>query len=113
MSCFLCGREKEGSHHLGCPRIGRPDLSEAEAIEMGLMSAPEGKETPESKTEVLKEGSMTTVPEDEPEETDDVTPEEGVTVEQCEFEGCDNPKYNDHPRTKYCEVHKDPKNRKE
>lgn len=35
------------------------------------------------------------------------------TVGQCEFEGCESPKYSDSPRTKYCAEHKDPKNRKE
>lgn len=32
---------------------------------------------------------------------------------QCEFGDCHNPKYSDHPRVKFCEDHKDPKNRKE
>jgi hypothetical protein len=31
----------------------------------------------------------------------------------CEFKGCHNPKYSVHPRVKFCEEHRDPKNRKE
>lgn len=99
MSCFLCGREKKGSHHLGCPRIAYPDLTKAQAIKAGLLAAPaEVDEEPEV-VEVLKENSMTTVPE--------------ASTQACEVKGCDNPKYSDSPRTKYCEEHRDPKNRKE
>lgn len=35
------------------------------------------------------------------------------TVEGCDFEGCDNPRWSDHARVKYCTIHKDPKSRKE
>lgn len=37
----------------------------------------------------------------------------GETVEQCEYGECGNPKYSSHPRVKFCETHRDPKNRKE
>lgn len=97
MSCFLCGHEKEGSHHLGCQKIIEPGLTKGQAQLLGLMPTPKVTEAPQSRTEVLKEGSMTTVPVDT----------------TCGHEGCDNPKYSDHPRVKYCEDHKDPKNRKE
>lgn len=97
MSCFLCGHEKNGSHHLGCLRISQPGLTRKVAEEMGLLPATKTEVAPEPKVEVLKEGSMTTVPADN----------------TCEHDGCDNPKYSDHPRVKYCEEHKDPKNRKE
>lgn len=97
MSCFLCGHEKDGSHHLGCPRILEPGLTAKAAEGMGLLPAPKAKVVAESRVEVLKEGSMTTIPVDT----------------TCEHDGCDNPKYSDHPRVKYCEDHKDPKNRKE
>lgn len=101
MTCWMCGHEKKGSHHLGCVRIAYPDVTQAQAIAAGLMAAPAGEEVPpEPNVEILKEGSMTTVP-------------EMRTVEQCEVEGCETPKYSDSPRTKYCEEHRDPKNRKE
>lgn len=104
MSCWLCGNEKDNAHHLGCMRIAVPDLTPEVAIEAGLMPAPKGeKKPPKPKTEVLKDGSMTTVPVDE-------EPEEAST---CEYDGCTNPKFSDSPRAKYCEEHRDPKNRKE
>jgi hypothetical protein len=53
---------------------------------------------------------MTTVPEDD---GDEPPAKGGETVEQCEFEGCESPKYSTSPRAKYCAGHKDPKNRKE
>lgn len=97
MSCFLCGREGKGSHHLGCPRIGWPTLTEAQAVEAGLLPRPKVEQKKPEVVEVLKENSMTTEP---------------VSV-TCEFGDCDNPKYSDHPRVKFCEEHRDPKNRKE
>lgn len=108
MSCFLCGHEEEDRHHLGCARISRPNLTRKVAEEEGLI-APESKPDgpPKPKTEVLKEGTMTTVPEE------DVEDEEVLEVSTCEYEGCDNPKYSDSPRAKWCEDHKDPKSRKE
>lgn len=96
MSCYLCG--SEGGHHLGCFRVEIPTLTREQAVQRGLIAPPPGYKAPEpDKVEVLKEGTMTTVPVDT----------------SCEHEGCDNPKYSDHPRVKYCEDHKDPKNRKE
>jgi hypothetical protein len=106
VSCFLCGHEKDGSHHLGCARIFRPNLTKEEAVNEGLLSGPKEKpKVRETKTEVYSEGSMTpkTVVETE------AGPDEGT----CEYDNCHNPKYSDHPRVKYCEEHKDPKNRKE
>lgn len=97
MSCFLCGHETTGSHHLNCPRIAHPDMEPWRAIELGLLPRPEAEEVPREYVEVLKEGSMTTVPVDN----------------SCEHGSCDNPKYSDHPRVKFCEDHRDPKNRKE
>lgn len=98
MSCFLCGNE-EGSHYLGCACIRRPHLSPSIAVAEGLMAPPEVEEAPpEPVVEVLPENSMTTVP---------------VDNTECTFGECHNPKYSDSPRTKYCEDHKDPKNRKE
>lgn len=110
MNCYLCGRD-EGRHHLGCALIESPGLTEDEAIEKGLLppkAAPEprGRE----RAEILKPGSMTTVPEDDGGEP---PAKGGETVEGCEFAGCDNPKYSTSPRAKYCAEHKDPKNRKE
>lgn len=106
MSCWLCGHEKNNAHHLGCARIYRPNLTQDEAVEEGLLPAPQEEEkAPEPHVEVLKEGTMTTVPEEKDEDEPDVA--------ECEVEGCHNPKYSDSPRTKYCEEHKDPKNRKE
>lgn len=98
MSCFLCGHDEEGRHHLGCMRPVVPHLTEGMAVEMGLLPRPRGKEVPvPAQVEVLVEGSMTTVP----------------VSNSCGFEGCDNPKFSDSPRAKYCEEHRDPKNRKE
>ena len=111
MSCWLCGHEKKDAHHLGCARIVLPDLTEAQAMGMGLIGRPKGKvEPPAPKVEVLKPGSMTTVPEDEEDET---PAKGGETVEQCEYDGCTNPKFSASARAKYCAVHRDPKNRKE
>jgi hypothetical protein len=97
VSCFLCGREGKDSHHLGCPKIGWPTLTKEQAVEAGLLPRPVVKEKKPEVVEVLKEGSMTTEP----------------VSTACEFEGCDNPKYSDHARAKFCEEHRDPKNRKE
>jgi hypothetical protein len=110
VSCWLCGHEKDKAHHLGCARIANPDLTPSDAQGAGLIAAPkEKKRAPQPKVEVLKEGTMTTEPvgEDEPVQE----PEESVAT--CGYPGCDNPKKSDHPRTKYCEEHSDPKNRKE
>jgi len=102
VSCSLCGHEEEKRHHLGCARIANPGISDHVLREAGLLAPLRAKaQTPESVVEVLKEGSMTTVPEGE------------VEVSICDFDGCDNPKYSDSPRAKYCEGHKDPKNRKD
>ena len=95
MSCYLCGHEE--THHLGCVLGVRPDLTQADLIKLGFMPKPPEKESPPEHIEILKEGSMTTVP----------------ASNSCEFTGCDNPKYSDHPRVKFCEEHRDPKNRKE
>ena len=118
MSCWLCGHEKDNAHHLGCARIAHPDLTESQAARAGLIAAPRGKEPAiKDKTEVLKEGSMTTVPqgpEGNEDDDEDFPPAEGgETVEQCEYDDCDNPKKSNHPRAKYCVTHSDPKNRKE
>lgn len=103
MSCWLCGNEDEGRHHLGCARVDNPGLTEEEAADKGLLPAPQAPaEAEPDKVEVLKEGTMTTEPVDS-----------DTSVATCEVEGCDNPKYSDSPRTKYCEDHRDPKNRKE
>lgn len=111
MSCFLCGHEEENRHHLGCARIARPDLTVKVAQAEGLIATPKAKEeAPEPKVEVLKPGSMTTVPEDD---GDEPPAKGGETVEACDFEGCDNPKYSSSPRAKWCDEHKDPKSRKE
>lgn len=76
-----------------------PGLNEKSAYDLGLIGPPRGiKAFVPDKVEVLREGSMTTVPEDE--------------ADACTFGDCDNPRI-DHPRAKYCEAHKDPKNRKE
>lgn len=86
----------------------RPHLTAKVAVEEGLLAPPKAKDkTPEPKVEVLKEGSMTTVPEDEP------PAKGGETVEQCEFDGCEKPKASAAAAAKYCAQHKDPKNRKE
>lgn len=106
MNCWLCGHET-GGHHMGCMRAAWPALTVDMAVEMGLMEMPKGAEVPaEPKVEVLKEGTMQTVPETR-------EPDGGTDVSVCEFGDCDNPKYSDSPRAKYCEEHKDPKNRKE
>lgn len=111
MSCWLCGHDKKDAHHLGCARIYRPNLTIDEAVGEGLLAAPpEAEKAPKPNTEVLKEGTMTTVPEDDDEPDKD---EQKSDVGECEFKDCHNPKYSDSPRTKYCEEHKDPKNRKE
>ncbi len=111
MSCWLCGHESKRSHHLGCLRLALPSLTVDQAVEAGLMAAPKGADAPASpRVEVLKPGSMTTVPADTGEEPPATG---GETVGQCEFSGCDNPKYSASPRAKWCEGHKDPKNRKE
>lgn len=125
MSCTLCGREAEGdrqSHYMGCARIAEPELTDAEAIDRGLLAVQEDPEPPTENREILKEGSMTTVPEDEtwdgkeynPAESGDDSEEEGnADIPDCEYPECSNPKASDHPRAKWCEHHKDPKNRKE
>lgn len=111
MSCWLCGHEEKGRHHLGCARQANPVLTIDMAVEAGLIAMPAGAEKTEpDKVEVLKDGSMTTVPEDN---GDEPPARGGETVEGCEFAGCDNPKYSTSPRAKYCAEHKDPKNRKE
>ncbi len=97
MSCWLCGHESETSHHLGCVRALNPGLKPWQAAEEGLIPPPELPEDPiPDEVEVLREGSMTT-----------------VKPGTCAFPQCDKPKKSDHPRVKYCEVHADPKNRKE
>lgn len=75
-----------------------PELTIDVAVAAGLMVMPaEAEAPPEPIVEVLKEGTMTTEP----------------VTNTCTFGTCDNPKYSDSPRAKYCEEHKDPKNRKE
>lgn len=96
MSCYLCGHEE--THHLGCVRAIRPDFSPDDLIKLGFMPAPSEELEVVERVEVLKPGSMTTVPAD---------------AAECEFGECNNPKYSDHPRVKFCEEHRDPKNRKE
>lgn len=119
--CWLCGSESDG-HHLGCQRASNPDLTKDQAIEQGLLPRPQGYKAPEpDKVEYLKEGSMTTVPADQtgyaegavdiPEEGDDEGGDD--SLENCEYPDCTKKKYSDHPRVKYCEEHRDPKNRKE
>lgn len=108
MSCSLCGHEEEGRHHLGCVRITHPDVTDKVLREAGLLAPlPSEPKAKPDKVEVLREGSMTT----EPVEEDEPPAEGGETVEQCEVEGCDNPKYSASARAKYCADHKDPKNR--
>lgn len=108
MSCSLCGHEEEKRHHLGCARIANPGISDHVLREAGLLAPLRAKaQAPESVVEVLKEGSMTTVPEE------DVPAGPGETVEQCDFDGCDNPRKSAHARAKWCETHSDPKNRKD
>lgn len=93
---------------MGCARAAIPALTVDQAVGMGLMAMPEGAEPPPiPRTEVLKPGTMQTVPEE------DIPAGPGETVEQCEFPDCDNPKYSTSPRAKWCAGHKDPKNRKE
>lgn len=114
--CSLCGREAEdGSqpHWIGCARAAEPELTDAEAVKRGLLyREPDLKEEP-PKVEVLKEGSMTTEPWD-PEEY--LPQEEGEgqgEAGECEYPDCGKAKYSAHPRAKYCDEHRDPKNRKE
>lgn len=98
MTCFLCGCDD--GHHLGCMAGITPRLTPELAVRMGLLAPPAGEKViPDSVVEVLREGSTTTVPE--------------AQANACAVDGCDNPKYSDSPRAKYCEEHKDPKNRKE
>lgn len=97
MSCFLCGREGVNSHHLGCAKIYYPNLTKDQAVQAGLLAAPTKKAPVVEHVEVLREGSMQT----------------DVVSTTCQFGECDNPKYSDHPRVKFCEEHRDPKNRKE
>lgn len=98
MSCWLCGHEEEARHHLGCARVDYPDLERWQAFEAGLIGPSNDiKEIEPDRVEILREGSMETVP----------------VSNTCEFGSCDNPKYSDSPRTKYCDDHRDPKNRKE
>jgi hypothetical protein len=77
-----------------------------------MAAPPEEEKAPKPNTEILKDGSMTTVPEDE-DNGDEEPAKGGETVEKCEFDGCTKPKYSTSPRAKYCAEHKDPKNRKE
>ena len=124
MACTLCGREQEDgqaqSHWIGCARGAEPDLSDEEAYERGLLYK-EPEPVPQAvEMELLKEGSMTTVPvdgdwhEDEFQPDEDESPEDGDNQPGlCEYPGCTNRKYNTHGRTKFCEFHKNPKNRKE
>lgn len=114
MSCTLCGREPEGefqAHWMGCARIDEPDLTDHEAVNRGLLHLEPESVDPVEKVEILKEGSMTTEPFD-PEEYE--PGEEGdADLKNCEYPDCTKAKYSNHPRVKYCEDHKDPKNRKE
>lgn len=113
MTCFLCGRE-DGYHHLGCAVGAEPELTESEAIERHLLPPKPAVQAEEpSVVEVLKEGSMTTVPvEEEVEEIEEI-PLEDKTSDMCEFATCNNPKWSSDPRAKWCEEHRDPKSRKE
>lgn len=98
MTCFLCG--SDDGHHLGCFAAHVPDLTPQAAFEAGLIAAPKkAKAHVPDVVEILPEGSMTTVPE--------------AQMLVCAIDGCDNPKYSDSPRAKYCGEHKDPKSRKE
>lgn len=104
--CFLCGNDQ--GHHLGCMVALVPSLAEDAAREAGLLPpAPRPSGAPEPVVEVLREGTMTTVPEEE------IPAKGGGTVEQCEHDDCENPKYSASARAKYCAEHRDPKNRKE
>lgn len=96
MSCYLCGHEE--THNLGCVLGAHPELTPKDLVRLGFMAAPVEVEAPSEHVEVLKEGSMTTVPED---------------AATCEFGDCQNAKYSNHSRVKFCEEHRDPKNRKE
>lgn len=103
MSCSLCGHEEEKRHHLGCVRIHNPDVSDKVLREVGLLPQEKpAKEPVADKVEVLRDGSMTTVPEGE-----------DSAFGVCDFTGCDNPKYSASARAKWCDVHKDPNTRKE
>lgn len=115
MSCFLCGHEE--GHHLGCMAHAIPGLTEEQAIEKGFLATPPVEtEPPEIVVEVLVPGSMATVPEESPENNEHTAHAQalaGETVGQCEHGECHNPRYSSHPRAKFCEDHRDPKNRKE
>jgi len=121
MTCSLCGREREGDfqpHWIGCQRLEERDLTDEEAVKRGLLTPEETPKEEPLKVEELKEGSMTTVPVEETGHTEgtmSVDPDEGGddNLSNCEYPDCTNPKYSDHPRVKYCEEHRDPKNRKE
>lgn len=122
MTCSLCGREREGDfqpHWIGCKRLEEPALTDEEAQERGLLAREPEEVIPEPNTEILKPGSMTTVPVEETGHTEGVAnidlEDEGGNdnLENCEYPDCTKPKYSDHPRVKYCEEHRDPKNRKE
>ena len=104
--CSLCGREAP-QHHLGCVRIEHPDLTDARLVEMGHMAAPKEEKPAPWHEEVLVDGTMRT----EPVKSEDPEPEP-VPERPCAFDGCDNEVTGD-KRVKYCEDHKDPKNRKE
>lgn len=111
MSCFLCGHEKTGSHHLGCAVIFKSDLTVEEAVALGLVAPPAEPEGPsESVVEILVDGKSDSVPAT-PEQKNEILEAKLATL--CEHGTCHNPKYSDHPRVKFCEDHKDPKNRKE
>lgn len=43
----------------------------------------------------------------------DLKPEQVFDPGTCEYDGCANPRWSTDKRVKYCEDHKDPKNRKE
>ena len=104
--CFLCGNDE--GHYLGCAAAVLPGLTREAAYELGLIGPPKKiKSYAPDEVEILRPGSMTTVPEE------DVPAEPGETVGQCEFVGCGNPKKSAHARAKWCETHSDPKNRKE
>lgn len=107
--CTLCGREAP-QHHLGCIRIEQPDLTDAQLVTLGHMAGPKKAEKPVWHEEVLIEGTMRTEPVEtaDPEKTEEPPEPE----RPCALEGCTNEVTGD-KRVKYCEDHKDPKNRKE